>query len=54
MDSLDPEQLRQQLEELDRRQAALRVLLRAALARQRRLTRPRLVGCVENAEAEDV
>jgi hypothetical protein len=35
IDSLDPNELRERLHELDRQQPALRVLLRAALARQR-------------------
>jgi hypothetical protein len=35
IDSLDPRQIRQELEELDRRSRALRVLLRSAVARQR-------------------
>lgn len=36
IDSLDPKPLRARLEELDRQRSALRVLLRAALARQRK------------------
>jgi hypothetical protein len=36
VESLDVEQLRGELYDLDRRQAAVRVLLRAALARRRR------------------
>ena len=35
IESLDPSELRSRLELLDRQQSALRVLLRAALARQR-------------------
>lgn len=35
IESLDPEAIRYQLAELDRQRAALRTLLRAALARER-------------------
>jgi hypothetical protein len=35
IDSLDPEQIRAELADLDARREALRVLLRAAIARQR-------------------
>jgi hypothetical protein len=35
VDDLDPERIRAELDELSRRESALRVLLRAAVARQR-------------------
>jgi hypothetical protein len=35
VENLDPDKIREQLAELDRQSAALRVLLRSALARQR-------------------
>ena len=54
LDSLDPEQLRQQLEELDRQQSALRVLLRAALVRQRQAMRRSTVKEPNHDHAERV
>ncbi|HEV3204320.1 MAG TPA: hypothetical protein VGY77_08055 [Gemmataceae bacterium] len=40
IDALDPKTIRAELSELENRQRALRVLLRAALARQRRAKPP--------------
>jgi hypothetical protein len=40
IEALDPDELRAELRELDKRSRALRVLLRAAVARERRRERP--------------
>jgi hypothetical protein len=41
LESLDPDRIREELDELDRRSRALRVLLRSAVARQRERGRQR-------------
>jgi hypothetical protein len=50
VDELDPDVIRARLTELDRQTQALRVLLRAALARQRCRPKPAAQGHAPRAE----
>ncbi len=49
VDNLDPDALRQRLRELERQQRAVRVLLRAAVAREKKLDRATQGGSVRVA-----